>query len=111
MERDKLSYLDTVTRGSRFIDRTLKDWLAGMSIEQRAMLVDTVYDAMQRSGAKTVPELKAKWFGSARALLRAARSLDEDDRRCVMSMLRLLMHSALGELSSYGSVEKLGVGN
>lgn len=111
VERDKLSYLDTVTRGSRFIDRTLKDWLAGMSVEQRAMLVDTVYDAMQRSGARTVPELKEKWFGSARALLRAARSLDEDDRRCVMSMLRLLMHSALGELSSYGSEEKLGVGN
>lgn len=111
VEREHLSYLDTVTRGSRFIDRTLKDWLAGMSVEQRAVLVDTVYDVMQRTGAKTVPELKAKWFGSTKAVIRAARTLRDDDRRCVMSMLRLLMHSALGELSaSYGD-EKLGVGS
>ena len=51
VERESLSYLDTVTHGSRFIDRTLKDWLAGMSVEQRAVLVDTVYEVMQQTGA------------------------------------------------------------
>ena len=99
VERESLSYLDTVTHGSRFIDRTLKDWLAGMSVEQRAVLVDTVYEVMQQTGARTVPELKANWFGSTRAMIRAAGALNEDDRRSVMRMLRLLMQSAIGELS------------
>lgn len=99
VERESLSYLDTVTQGSRFIDRTLKDWLAGMSVEQRAVLVDTVYEVMQQTGARTVPELKANWFGSTRAMIRAAGALSEDDRRSVMRMLRLLMQSAIGELS------------
>ena len=88
-----------MTQGSRFIDRTLKDWLAGMSVEQRAVLVDTVYEVMQQTGARTVPELKANWFGSTRAMIRAAGALSEDDRRSVMRMLRLLMQSAIGELS------------
>ena len=47
----------------------------------------------------TVPELKANWFGSTRAMIRAAGALSEDDRRSVMRMLRLLMQSAIGELS------------
>ena len=70
-----------------------------MSVEQRAVLVDTVYEVMQQTGARTVPELKANWFGSTRAMIRAAGALNEDDRRSVMRMLRLLMQSAIGELS------------
>ena len=99
VERETLKYLDTVTRGSRFIDRTLKDWLAAMSTEQRAVLVDTVYEAMQKTGARTVPEIKAKWFGTTRAVIHAARSLPEDDRKMLLETLRLLMQSAVTGLN------------
>ncbi len=110
VERETLKYLDTVTRGSRFIDRTLKDWLAAMSMEQRAVLVDTVYEAMQRTGARTVPELKANWFGSTRAIIRAAGALPEDDRKMMLKTLRLLMQSAVSGLSGTYEEEKTGVG-
>ena len=48
--------LEEVDAGSRLIDRTLKNWLAGLTNEQRETVADTLYELLSSGDAKTVKE-------------------------------------------------------
>ena len=72
--RDRFVTLETVTNGSRFLDRTLKQWLAGLEPEQRERTIDTVYHMLCETNAETLHELKENRFSRALALLRSAKS-------------------------------------
>lgn len=50
-------YTDEVTAGSRFIDRAIKNWLAGMTMEERSNFVDTLYELLTSGGASLTAEL------------------------------------------------------
>ncbi len=71
--RDRFVTLETVTNGSRFLDRTLKQWLAGLEPEQRERTIDTVYHMLCETNAETLHELKENRFSRALALLRSAK--------------------------------------
>ena len=43
--------LEEVTLGSRLVDRTLKDWLAGLTPEQREETVDALFALLASGGA------------------------------------------------------------
>ena len=43
--------LEEVTLGSRLVDRTLKDWLAGLTPEQREETVDALFSLLASGGA------------------------------------------------------------
>lgn len=49
--------MDEITAGSRFIDRTIKNWLAGMTMEERSNFVDTLYELLTVGGASLTAEL------------------------------------------------------
>lgn len=46
--------MEEVTEDSKFLDMTIKAWLAGMSIEQRNEIVDAVFDLLSTGGASSV---------------------------------------------------------
>ena len=84
----------TVTNGSRFLDRTLKQWLAGLEPEQRERTIDTVYHMLCETNAETLHELKENRFSRALALLRSAKGLDEDTRKLLVHAAGVFFRSA-----------------
>ena len=48
---------EEITANSRFLDQTIKIWLAGMTMEERNEIVDTVYDLLTIGGADNVFDL------------------------------------------------------
>lgn len=88
--------LEEVTAGSRMIDRTLKDWLAGLSNEERETVVDTLYDLLSSGDATMVKEaLKPQNLAEA---LRSVRDADPRDLLTVASSLARLAGAALRAL-------------
>ena len=85
--------LETVDKASRFIDSTLKAWMADMDTERRAQFVGTLYTVLAQTGALTLKDLTGNWFISAKAMLKGIKNLDEDTRRAVGQVLRLLLKS------------------
>jgi len=84
---------EEVDAGSRLIDRTLKDWLAGLTCEQRETVADTLYELLSSGDAKTVREaLEPKNLSSA---LRAALDADPRDLFTVAASLTRLAGAAL----------------
>ena len=86
--------LDTVDNSSRFVDYTLKAWLAEMTPAQREQFVDAIYEVMRQTNAHTLRQMNENWFATATSILRSAKNMDEETRRAVTHALGLLVRAA-----------------
>ena len=93
-ERNHLVYLDSVSNGSRFIDYTLKGWIADMDINKRQKFVDALYEIISQTNVRTLKEMDAKWFESTIAIFSSIGNLDEETRNLITETLSLLEKSA-----------------
>ncbi len=94
VRRDHFLCLETVDQSSRFIEHTLKGWIADLDHTQREQFVDAVYTVMSQTNANTLRQLTDHWFASAKAVLRCVKDLDEPTRKLVTQTLLLLVKSA-----------------
>jgi len=86
--------LDAVTSSSRFLDQTLKSWIAAMDVDQRELFVDTLFEVLGATNAGTLAELGADWFKNAGVLLQKLRDVDDDTRKAIAQVLGLLLQAA-----------------
>lgn len=84
-------HLDTVTKESKFIDRTVKQWLSELSPEERESFVDKLYEALCSTNAKTLTELNA----DKKSLVKAISGLDEETRSVAMKYIKLIFAEKL----------------
>lgn len=87
-------YLDTVDNSSRFVDYTLKAWLAQMTPAQREQFVDAIYEVMRQTNAHTLHQMNENWLASAASILKSAKNMDEETRQAVTHAAALLLSSA-----------------
>lgn len=90
----KLVFLEETSPECRFLDRTIKDWIAGMDVGERRQFVDLLFDVLGAGHAETLPQLTANWYKSARAMLKTLWNTDETTKRMLSRTLRLLWQSA-----------------
>lgn len=89
--------LEEVTAGSRLIDRTLKNWLSGLTPRQRETVADTLYDLLSSGEARTVKQaLEPRNLANA---LHAALDADPGDLLTVASSLARLVGAAVRSVS------------
>lgn len=50
-------YLEEVTKDSRFLDRTIKSWMASMTNEERDVFVDSLFELLTAGGAELAFDL------------------------------------------------------
>ncbi len=79
-------HLDTVSEESKFIDRTIKEWLGEMSAEDREAFVDNLFDALSSTSAKTLTDLNT----DRKKIFKAWNGLDADTRNTVFKYIKLL---------------------
>lgn len=94
VKRDEFVCLESVTNSSRFIDYTLKAWVADLDYSQREKFIDTIYTVVSETNATTLRELGDNWFSSAKTVLKSVKNLDEATRHAVTQALLLLAKSA-----------------
>ena len=85
--------LESVNDSSRFVDFTLKAFLADMDAAQRERFVDTVFGVMEQTNASTLQELGEKPLITGLLMLRAAKQLDDESRFAVTKAIQLLLRS------------------
>jgi hypothetical protein len=94
VSHNDLIYLEKVTSGSQFVDRTLREWLETVDNEQREKAINTIYQVMKASGIKTLHELEKTWFTSMGKILKSLRSIDEATRKQIYNNIRELFRLA-----------------
>ena len=99
--RDKFVYLDSVTDGSRFIDRTLKDWIAGMNAEQRSKFIDAVFGLLEANDITTLSELSTDRLRRSGSILKYIGGTDGETRRLLRQSIQQLLRSARENLNLF----------
>lgn len=89
-----------LTDGSRFIDRTLKRWVAEVEPEKRKLFIDTLYEIISSTDVKTVREFSASWGKNALTFARAYKNMDEDTRAILHEVVAALIRIARENLAS-----------
>lgn len=85
---------DILTNSSEFIDHTITDWLTEVSPSQREKFIDTLFDILNSTGAKTLSELSSKKFETAKVLLKTYKNIDEQSKSIIFKTLTSLFHIA-----------------
>lgn len=83
--------LEDLTEDSLFLDKTFKNWLAGMSNADRSAFFDTVFDLINSGNADHVRDLLQP--DNLRTYLKTLKS-DENMRHIIGSELKSLLESA-----------------
>lgn len=84
-------HLNTVTEESRLIDRSLKEWLNGMSAEEREHVVDSIFETLSATGAETLTELTEEKL----ALVKAWNNLEPQVRNVLLKCIGLLIRTKI----------------
>lgn len=85
---------DMLTNSSEFIDHTITDWLTQVSSNEREKFIDTLFDILNSTGAKTLSELSNKKFETAKVLLKTYKNIDEQSKSIIFKTLTTLFHIA-----------------
>lgn len=90
VRRNDFVYLDSLSNASKFLNASLKKWVAGLDEEQRKKFVDSLFQMLEASGAKTTGELYAlglKNLGNARKVF---GSMSAEDKQQFMLVVKSL---------------------
>ncbi len=87
---DQFIHLDTVTEESRLIDTTLKEWLREMEPDAREQFVDSFYETLVQTGAKTLTELSSERV----KLVKLWNTLDPKSRSVILKCISLMVRQS-----------------
>lgn len=85
-------HLDTVNSGSQFLNRTLKEWIANLTLEERARFFNALYNAISSTNARTFQELDANWLKNAQVVVDTYSKFDKPTKQFIDEALKSLMH-------------------
>jgi hypothetical protein len=77
--------------GSRYVNKTLMEWLSTMDREHRITFIESVYDVLDQTGAKTIPDITNDWFKNAKIIIKALNQYDKKTRAMLASILKSLV--------------------
>lgn len=97
IQRSHFVYLETVTNSSKFLDSTLKKWIAELTTTQKEQFVDTIYHILSETNVQTWKELTENRSAHAKSILRSIGNLDENTRKIVSETLSALVRCAKSE--------------
>lgn len=77
------------------MDKTLNEWIASMTREERAGFVDTLFSVISAGGRDTFGELGDDWQTTVPAMLRELGALEPGQRAKITRALALLARSVM----------------
>ena len=78
-----LVYVEEITPGSRFVDKTVKEWIAGLNNEQREQFLNALYSILDDSEVKSLQDFETSWFKAAGRLIKTFGGIDEKKKQLI----------------------------
>ena len=88
-----------LSAGARHLDAGINAWVAGMTREERAEFIDTLFAIIEASGESVFVNLGANWQTSVPAMYAYLRKLEPERREPLLVALRALLRAAIGEVA------------
>jgi hypothetical protein len=92
--------IDSVDLGSRFVDKTLREWLDSLDNEHRREFSDTLYGILNSAEIKSFSELEADWLNPAIRMIQSLGNLDSTTRKNMGKVLGVLFEAAKNNIGT-----------
>lgn len=88
---NKFECLDEVTNGSKFIDKSLKDWYYEIDIEKRKQVIDIIFQVINTTKVETFAELRSNWLSNAKIILNSYKLVDPESKKMISETISALL--------------------
>ena len=88
-------YLEEVTPSGKFLDQTVRSWMAELSTEQREQFVDAVYELLAHKDVHTLQDTAKYWLANTGELIHNLRNVDDETGEMMQRTLKLLGQNIL----------------
>lgn len=86
---DKFVRTET-TKSSEIIDKTITNWVASVSVQQREEFIDILYEILNATDAKTMSEINNNKLASAKKMITTYKNLDPESKKIIIQTIKLL---------------------
>ncbi len=87
VEGDAFLRQEQLSASAGFFDQTLNDWCLSFTPEERGRFIDTVYEMLKSTDAKTWAEFQSNLPRNMKKVLKQAGSLDDDTKQFVIDVM------------------------
>ncbi|MDR2729846.1 MAG: DUF2974 domain-containing protein [Treponema sp.] len=98
--RNDLVYVNKISYASRFMDKTLNDWINGLNANSREQFFDALFNILNATNAKSLTELEGSWFKAAGKMLYSMTLFDETTKKLIKRTLGMLFDAAKYNLTT-----------
>jgi hypothetical protein len=92
--------LDSISQRSRFIDKTLREWIDGLDKEHRQQFIEVIFTVLSATQAKAIPELGADWLKASGRMIRSLGNIDNSSRKMIRMILAALFKAAKNNIDT-----------
>ena len=86
--------LKEVTNGSKFIDKSIKDWFKQIDIKQREQMIDIIFEVINSTQMDTMSDIKAGGISSITTILKSYKMIDAEDKKMLLKTVSALLKTA-----------------
>jgi hypothetical protein len=91
---DDLVRAEKTTASSRFINKTIREWISNHNNTQREQFIEALYYIFNSADVKSTVDLEKTWFTSISRVMKSLNNLDEPTRKFMRkSILNLFRHA------------------
>lgn len=82
---------DEQTDSSKFIDKTITDWLKAVNPKQREVFIDTFFEILTATGAKTLSEISSNKVTSVKTMIKTYQDIDSESKEIMLKTLKAFL--------------------
>jgi hypothetical protein len=90
--------LDRVTQGSRFVDKTLHDWINNLDREHREQFFEALYNILKSSKVNSLDELESSWLSATGNIIKSIGRTDDQTKELIQRTFNELFYAAKNNL-------------
>ncbi|MBO7419557.1 MAG: DUF2974 domain-containing protein [Spirochaetaceae bacterium] len=98
--------VDGLTNDSKFIDSTIKDWLEQLDNKQREMFIDTLFEVLYATEARTLSDLSDNGLKKSSAVITALARIEPETRIAVLKIFKQLLSSAKQNIPLFSEINE-----
>ena len=87
INNQQIEKADKVTAGSDFMNETVRNWLKTTSSKQREHFINTLYEIITKTKAKTFKEFTAEWTKNVGIILKSYKDISNEDKKEIGKMI------------------------
>ena len=95
------STVEEVSDGARYVNRTIRDWIGGLSPDEREKFTDLLFGVLDAGDATTFSEITLEWKKNFSAIFAAIRETDPEMKKFISELTKdfglLLVHNLRGK--------------